>query len=263
MKTQRLSSVLGAEIHGINLNTIDNSAFDEVRNLFHENMVLVFREQALSLDSLMLFSQRWGEVVVNPIFNYVESYPGVLQIDNMGKNESVTENWHYDSTFYEKPPALTVLSMDTLPAIGGDTMWSNQYAAYERLSERMKLMLDGLRGVFKGTRVARASASLDEVPSASHPLVRTHPETGRKALFVGNPEETLVHLEGMSVAESRPILQFLYEHSTTPDNIYRHRWQAGDVLMWDNRCTMHYAIHDYGNEVRRAFRTTIKGEVPQ
>ena len=261
MEVRSLSPAVGAEVIGVDLNTIDDRDFARVREAFLDRCVLVFRDQRLDRPGHVAFSERWGEIQVNPIFAYVDGFPGVLEINNMGKEEAITENWHYDSTFAAKPPALTILAMDQMPSLGGDTMWSNQYVAYDRLSEPMKRMLAGLRGIFSGARVARARGN-DDVPSASHPLVRTHPDTGRKALYIGNPDETLQGIEGMTRAESVPILKFLYDHSTQPDNVYRHMWRPGDVLMWDNRCTMHYAVHDYGTQVRRLFRTTIVGDVP-
>ncbi|RZL90171.1 MAG: TauD/TfdA family dioxygenase, partial [Variovorax sp.] len=156
----------------------------------------------------------------------------------------------------------SILSAVTVPN-GGDTMWCNQYQAYERLSPTMKRMLEGLRVKFVGLRLGRMmGADATSLPTAVHPLVRTHPETGRKALYVGH-RETAQLIEGMTDEESRPLLDFLYEHSTSPDNVYRHMWQQGDVVMWDNRCTMHYAIHDYGEAERVLNRITMEGEVPQ
>ncbi|MBT6275420.1 MAG: TauD/TfdA family dioxygenase, partial [Chromatiales bacterium] len=156
----------------------------------------------------------------------------------------------------------TILSAREVP-VGGDTMWSNQYLAYETLSSGMQALLDGVRAEFKGTRLAALSGSTGPVPSSFHPIIRTHPETNRKALFIGRPSDTSPRLENMTEAESLPILQYLYQHSTQPDRIYRHRWNNGDVVMWDNRCTMHYAVHDFGDAVvRDLHRISIKGAVP-
>ena len=159
------------------------------------------------------------------------------------------------------PPKISILSALVVPH-GGDTMWCNQYQAYDRLSPVMKKMLEGLRVKFTGLRLARMmGAGEDKIPSAVHPLVRTHPETKRKALYVGH-KDTAQQIDGMTPQESRPLLDFLYDHSTQPDNIYRHMWQKGDVVMWDNRCTMHYAVHDYGDAERVLNRCTMAGEVP-
>jgi taurine dioxygenase len=138
----------------------------------------------------------------------------------------------------------------------------HQYQSYDRLSPVMKKVLEGLRVKFVALRLGRMmGADLNKLPTAVHPIVRTHPETGKKALYVGHAE-TAQQIEGMSKEESRPLLDFLYTHSTNPDNFYRHMWQVGDVVMWDNRCTMHYAVHDYGDQERVLIRSTMEGEVP-
>ena len=155
----------------------------------------------------------------------------------------------------------TILSARQIP-VGGDTMWSNQYKAYESLSSGMKEMLDGVRAEFSGARLAEFGGSQEPAPSTLHPICRTHPETGRRALFIGRPGDTLPRLENMSEAESLPIIRYLYEHSIDPANLYRHHWQTGEVVMWDYRCTMHYAVHDYGDEPRDLHRISIQGTVP-
>ena len=146
--------------------------------------------------------------------------------------------------------------------MGGDTIWCNQYVAYERLSDGMKAMLHGVSARFCGARLARTHGHQGDVPEQYHPVVRTHPETGRKALFVGHPD-TCTNFENMTVAESRPLLDFLYAHCVQPDAMYRHMWKPGDLLMWDNRCTMHYAVHDYGTQTRNMHRVTVKGTKPE
>jgi len=147
--------------------------------------------------------------------------------------------------------------------VGGDTMWCNQYLAYDSLSEGMKSLLEGVRAEFTGIRLAELAGDTSNVPFSLHPVVRTHPETGRKALFIGRPGDTVPRLEGMSDEESLPLIRFLYEHSISPDRIYRHRWRNGDVVIWDNRCTMHYAVHDYGDDaVRELHRISIRGTEP-
>jgi taurine dioxygenase len=188
-------------------------------------------------------------------------YPEVIQVRTAPKELISTEAWHYDAPHTPVPPKITMLSAQVIPT-GGDTMWTNQYLAYERLSPVMQRMLQGLRVHFRATRLARSQGvAQSEAPTAMHPLVRTHPETGRKALYIGHADN-VQGIEGMTEAESRPLLDFLYGHSTQPDNVYRHMWRVGDLLMWDNRCTMHYAVHDYGEQERLLNRVTLKGEVP-
>lgn len=262
MKILPRTGAIGAAIEGIRLAEIDDSIFAEIRSAFLTHCMLVFPGQFLAPEDHFAFARRWGKPAITPMLSYVDGYPGLLRVENRGKENAVTENWHYDSTFIPAPHAVTVLAAQQLPETGGDTMWSNQYLAYDTLSGGMKLLLKDLRGKFCGTRIARRTEYKSEIPFAFHPIARTHPETGRKALFVGKPGETLAHFENMTEEESLPIIRFLYEHSTRPDHVYRHQWKPGDVVVWDNRCTMHYAVHDYGEAVRDLNRITIEGSIP-
>jgi taurine dioxygenase len=258
-----LSGSIGAEITGVELRGLSAAVLERIKSVFLNRSMIVIRGQSLAPPELLAFSQLWGKVSITPMLKYQEGLPGVLLVSNTGKSEVVTENWHSDSSFVPRPPAITILAAEELPSAGGDTMWSNQYLAYETLSEGMKQLLTGVRAKFCGTRIARVMKDDREVPYAFHPVVRTHPETGRKALFVGNPGETALHFENMTVEESLPLLTYLYTHSASPDQVYRHRWMPGDVVMWDNRCTMHYAVHDYGDAVRTLHRCTIEGDEPR
>jgi len=258
-----LSGSIGAQVTGLDVRQVTEADMASLNAAFAENLVLIFPGQALDPLELRAFSERWGRVSETPMLRYMEGHPGVLQLYNMGKAESITENWHSDSTFVPRPPAMTILCAQILPAAGGDTMWCNQYLAYERLSEGLKRLLEGVRIVFRGTRIARVLNEAGEPPSALHPVVRTHPVTGRKSLFVGNPGQTAMHFEGMTVEESLPLLTYLYQVSALPDLVYRHHWSPGDLVMWDNRCTMHYAVHDYGEATRVLIRCTLEGEEPR
>ena len=262
MKIRPLTPSIGARIEGVKLGALDADTFGQIKAAFLQHCMLVFPGQFLQPEDHFAFARQWGEVAVTPMLSYVEGHPGLLQLTNPGKVNAITENWHYDSTFIPAPHALTILAAQQMPEAGGDTMWCNQYLAYEALSEGMKRLLEGVRAKFTGTRIARKTGTTGEPPSTFHPVVRTHPETGRKALFIGHPGDTVPHLEGMTEAESRPLLDFLYQHSPSPDRTVRHMWQPGDVVMWDNRCTMHYAVHDYGEAVRNLNRITIRGTVP-
>jgi taurine dioxygenase len=262
IRIRPLTGSIGARVEGVALGGLDDAQFRRIHEAFLEHCMLVFPGQHLAPADQFAFARRWGEIAVTPMLKYVEGWPGLLQLTNAGKAHTITENWHYDSTFIPAPHALTILAAQKLPSAGGDTMWSNQYLAYETLSPGMKAMLAGVRARFTGTRIARRSGVEGEPPHAFHPVVRTHPETGRKALFVGHPGDTVPHFEHMTEAETRPLLDFLYEHSVQPDRVYRHVWQEGDVVVWDNRCTMHYAVHDYGTQERILNRVTIKGTVP-
>ena len=264
LKITPLTGSIGASVEGVDLKRpLDDKGFEQLHSGFMKHCVLVFRGQHLGEDAQLAFARRWGEPVVTPMLKSLDRYPEIVPITNPGKATATTEVWHYDASFAAVPPKITMLSAKVIPN-GGDTMWCNQYHAYERLSDGMKLMLKGLRAEFSGTRIGRfMGVAPDKIPpGVMHPIVRTHPETKRKALYVGH-WETATQIEGMTREESRPLLDFLYVSSFTPDNIYRHMWQVGDLLMWDNRCTMHFAVHDYDTHERLLNRVTLKGEKPE
>jgi taurine dioxygenase len=256
-----LTGSVGARIEGINLNEpVDGSAFEVLHRALLEYGMLVYRGQRLRPAAQVAFARLWGNPVQgNPLLKSLTGFPELMQVTKIPKETASTEAWHTDSVYTKVPPKISILAAVVVPR-GGDTMWCNQYVSYERLSAAMQGMLAGLRVRFTGLRLAKMMGA-DTVPSAVHPLVRTHPETQRKALYVGHPD-TAQSIEGMTEAESRPLLDFLYAHSTSPDNVYRHMWQEEDVVMWDNRCTMHYAVHDYGEAERVLNRVTLEGEVP-
>jgi taurine dioxygenase len=262
---KRLTGAIGAEVSGINLNVpLDEITFEEIHQAFLEHCLLVFRGQFLKPAAQVAFTHRWGEALVTPYLKalQVPDYPEIIAVPNLGKAKAVTEEWHSDSSFLPTPPAHAILAAQVLPEVGGDTMFANQYVAYEALSAWMKRLLSGLRAFHKGAKLAAAAGVDDsEERPQSHPVVRTHPETGRKALYVNRVFTS--GFEGMTVAESRGLLEFLLEHCCRPDFTYRHQWTAGDVLMWDNRCTVHYAVHDYGEAPRVMHRATIAGDVPR
>ncbi len=257
-----LSPHVGARIEGLRLAEMTDADFGAVHRAFLDHSVLVFPQQHLSIEDHVEFAGRWGDFSISPFVPYLPDHPQVLALRNLGKANAVTENWHFDSSFLPEPPAITILSAREIP-LGGDTMWTSQYRAYERLSDGMKQLLDGVRAEFAGTRLAKRLGDDTEVPFSLHPVVRTHPESGRKALFVGHPGDTMRCFENMTIEESAPLITYLYEQSAQPDNIYRHRWAEGDIVMWDNRCTMHYAVHDYGEETRSLHRISIAGDAPR
>jgi len=263
LKVTPLTGSIGAAVEGVDLNQpVDSDTFRTLHAAFLDHCVLVYRGQHIRPAAQVAFARQWGNPVQqNPLLKGIDGFPELIQVTKIPKETASTEAWHYDSPYTPVPPKISILAAVQVPN-GGDTMWCNQYQSYERLSPVMKRMLGGLRVKFSGLRLARMMGSTDQLPTATHPLVRTHPETGRKALYIGH-RETAQQIEGMTCAESRPLLDFLYEHSTNPDNMYRHMWQEGDVVMWDNRCTMHYAVHDYGDAERILNRVTMAGEVPQ
>lgn len=257
-----LTGAVGARVDGVDLNhPLPAEAIARLKQAFLSHSVLVFHKQFIAPEAQLNFAKHWGDPVVTAMLKPLDGFPEVVQIRDIPKETASTEAWHYDAPFTAVPPKISVLSAVTVPH-GGDTMWSNQYLAYERLSGPMRQMLRGLKVHFKGMRLGRMLGVAErDIPSAIHPLVRTHPETGRQALYIGHADNVL-GLDGFTPAESRPLLDYLYQHSTAPDNLYRHMWSEGDVVMWDNRCTMHYAVHDYGQQTRVLNRVTLKGEVP-
>lgn len=265
LKVTPLTGSVGAAVEGLRLGEpLAAEILEQLQEAFLRHCVLVFHDQHLGPTAQLGFARLWGEPVVTALLSkqQLADYPDVLQLRTEPKSEYSTEAWHYDGPHTAVPPKITLLSAQVVP-VGGDTMWSNQYIAYERLSPTMQRMLEGLRVEFRAVRAAGRFKGVpeSEIPQAVHPLVRTHPQTGRKALYLGPPDNVQC-FDGMTPAESRPLLAYLYEHSTQPDNVYRHMWRAGDLLMWDNRCTMHYAVHDYGVQERVMNRVTLKGEVP-
>jgi len=262
---KRLTGAIGAEVRGVNLNQpLDESTFATIHQAFLDHCMLVFRGQFLEPEAQTVFTHRWGEVFRAPYLKQLEmpDHTEVLEAVNRGKAYAfTTEQWHSDLSFTPAPPAHAILAAQVIPDTGGDTMFANQYVAYETLSKGMKRLLRELRAWHGGAKLAAYSGIEDSAPPQSHPVVRTHPETGRKGFFV-NRLYTYC-LEGLTEEESRGLLDFLFEQICRPDFTYRHQWAPGDVVMWDNRCTVHYAVHDYGEAPRVMHRTTIAGDVPR
>jgi len=258
---KELAPAIGSQVTGVDVRDMGPDVFREVADVFHRRAVVVFPGQNLDAEALLAFARRWGEPWMGPLLEPVPGTSAVATIVNRGKEGTVTEYWHSDSTFVSQPPAITLLSAVDVPEVGGDTMWCNQYALYERLSDGMKQLLAGLRAVhYDRQRFNVVQGRKPSMDSAAHPVVRTHPVTGRKSLYISGQAE---HFEGMTREESRPLLNYLLGLLGLPDFVYRHRWRNGDLLMWDNRCTTHYAIHDYGAYPRSLHRVTVTGDVPQ
>ncbi len=256
-----LAGRIGAEILDLDVRRLTENSFARLRQAFLDHCMLVLRKQELSSQDLLDFTRRWGEIYVTPYADKVEGYPPLVRVYNVGKAKTITEAWHHDATFQPAPAAIGILAARTLPAHGGDTMFANQYAAYETLSDGMKRVLSGLRALHKDGIFAKAyGIDNSNLAPQSHPVIRTHPDTGRKCLYVNGLYT--VGFEDMTPAEAQPILQYLYAHQIDPEFVYRHRWQPGDVVMWDQRCTIHYAIHDHGEEPRELHRSTVAGTVP-
>ena len=262
MAVRPLTGSIGAEIEGIDLRTLDDTGFAAVRRAFLDNCMIVVRGQFLGAADLSAFARRWGEIFHTPHATALEGFPDVIPIRNRGKSGTTTEYWHTDSVFAPRPPALSILAAQKVPAAGGDTMFANQYLALETLSPGLRALAETLRaGYYRAANMGRLMGGFEgAVKTADHPVVRTHPETGRKALYLSY--DPSMRLEGFSDAESRGIVSLFREHATQPAFCYRHRWVPGDVLVWDNRCALHFAVHDYGEAERLHYRATVAGDVP-
>ena len=271
-----LSPVLGAEVSGLDLSSpLSDSEFQELNQAWLDhNGVLVIRDQVLTPEAHIAFSKRLGELEEHVVGQFLlDGYPQIYRVstkvDENGKpmgNPESGRYWHSDLSYVERPAKASLLYALEMPPSGGDTMLASMYAAYDSLSPAMKQMLDRLTAVHDFGHVNKNfstsgpnQAQTAQTPPVEHPVVRTHPETGRKALFV-NPGFT-THIVDLTRSESDAVLEFLFAHATKPEFIYRHRWHLNDLLLWDNRCTVHHAIHDfYGTGHRHLHRTTVLGE---
>jgi taurine dioxygenase len=259
IRIQRQSAALGAVLTGVKLaGGTDDATLEAIQRAFLEYHVIVVKGQRdMTPDDQLEFAGRWGEISIHPYVPSIEGHPGIMKIYDP---TPLTQRWHADTTHAEQPPALSMLLARTIPEAGGDTMWSNAYAAYEGLSDGLKATLENLRAVHQGTSLA-SSAGLDkEVVTQTHPVVRTHPVTGRKALFVN--ADYVTHIEGWTPEESAPLLDYLYAQVGRAEYVYRHKWTVGDLVIWDNRCTQHAVVGDVAKGERVLHRVTIKGERP-
>jgi len=265
----------GAEIDGVRIgDELDDAAIAEIRAALNEHCVVFFRDQAFDAAQHKAFARRFGEIFVHPNYRGMQEDDEIVMIRREpGDRHIVGEDWHADTTMMEEPPMGAILYAIEVPPYGGDTLFSNQYLAYETLSEGMKRVLAGLRAVHTDRKVAGPAANRNAYRAAKvrqgpdwretvncHPVVRTHPETGRKLLNV-NAAYT-VGFEGMTEEESQPLLDYLLAHGNRPEFTCRFRWQPGSVAFWDNRAVKHLAINDAGPHLRVMRRVQIAGDRP-
>ena len=266
MDIRPLTGALGAEIFGADLAApLDDRAIVEIRAALLEHLVIVFRDQRLTPEQHAAFARRFG-----PLHSFaytaaqaLEGHPEVLRVVKEKEDRKVFgELWHADVTFLEKPVLGSILHAIETPKQGGDTLFSNMYLAYETLSDGMKGLLERLSAVHEsvvraenaGTAANGASGGFVTM-GTEHPVIRIHPETKRRSLFVNRTYTT--RFSGMTVEESRPLLEFLFQHATRPEFITRLRWAPGTVTFWDNRCTQHMPLNDYHGQRREMHRVTI------
>lgn len=268
-----VTGTIGAEISGADLSKpVDPSVAGALRDALWSHQVLFFHDQYLDIAQLKQVTELFGPLQRLPYVEALPDDPLVIGVQKKASDRNVGVfggNWHSDFSFLERPPAGSLLSAVEVPEVGGDTVWSNQIAAYETLPEGLKRAVEGRAAIHVGkphgikfapkgnqrstVKMVRGDPEADR--ETFHPAVRAHPETGRKALFV-NPVYTS-RLDGMTEAESAPILDRLFWHATRPEFSCRHRWRAGDLVIWDNRTTLHFAVNDYDGQDRLLYRTTF------
>lgn len=270
-----LSGAGGAEISGVDLSQdLDDAVIAEIRAALCEHAVVFFHDQELNVDQHKAFARRFGKLFVHPNFNGLTADPEVVMVNREpGDTSFIGESWHTDTTMVAEPPMGAILYGIDVPPYGGDTLFSNQMAAYDALSDAMKKLIGDLRAVHSdvyqagpqaGKNKGRSNRQRDDDAWREtrnlHPVVRTHPETGRKMLFV-NAGYTIA-FEGMSETESRPLLQYLCDHGHNPEFTFRFRWRKGSIAFWDNRSTKHLALGDTGPFRREMRRLQICGDRP-
>ena len=269
-----VSGALGAEITGVDLSQpLDNKTFSDIYQAFLDHLVIFFRDQVITQDQQKAFSQRFGKLHIHPLTEGMEGHPEVIEIiKEPEERHNWGDRWHIDLTGLERPTLGSVLYAKEIPEYCGDTQWANMYLAYETLSDGMKKLIDGLvcvnTGGADGYKNFKGMQHIDAPPMrAEHPLVRTHPDTGKKSLFLSR--KAAKHFKDMTPEESAPLLDYLYEHLINPDFACRFHWRDNSIAMWDNRCTQHRVQADYFYEQRgfepvrrRLHRVSIEGDRP-
>jgi len=260
-----LTQRIGAEITGVDLtDDLSDAVIDELKQAIADYQVIFFRDQNLDRESHKAFGRRFGELFIHNGVASIPDHPEIVAIHADANSKYIAgDNWHSDLTMNPEPPMGSILYLHTMPPVGGDTIWSSMYAAYDALSPRMKDHIEGLTALHDGEHVYRPIINdpTKTYPCSQHPVVRVHPVTGRKTIFV-NPSYTTRIVE-LPEPESDALLAYLYQHCQDPNFQVRFRWRPHSVAFWDNRCTQHFAIYDYYPHVRSGFRVTIAGDTPR
>jgi taurine dioxygenase len=271
VEVTRIAGALGAEILGVDLSRpLPKAKLAGLRRLWLEHLVIFFRNQALNEKQYMAFAEQIGEPVEYPMLEGIEGFPKIIEVKKL-EHERVAFGgiWHTDTAYLERPPMASMLLAREVPPAGGDTLFANMYLAFEALSPGLKKLLAGLKAVNSSTKadasktredVLRSSGKKAKDYLAEHPVVRTHPETGRKALYV-NSGHTL-RFAGWTEDESAALLRFLFDWQTKPEFTCRFSWQPGSIALWDNRCVQHNPVNDYHGYRRVMHRITLAGDVP-
>jgi len=268
IRTRPLTPNIGAEIEGVNLAApLDKPTEDAIYEALLRHLVIFFRDQDISPDRHQAFAQSFGELdAPHPFYPHVPGFDRIVKLANDSNSPPDTDNWHTDLTFKAEPPFASILVAREVPETGGDTMWANMYSAYDALPADMKSRLEGMRAIhdmgdFKNAFVddtdspAKLLQATQRFGYAIHPLVKTHPATGRKYLFVNDSFTS--HIVGLTAHASRSLLGYLLDHIAQPIHQVRFKWRRGSIAMWDNRCTQHYAVADYLPAYRCMNRITV------
>jgi taurine dioxygenase len=270
---ERIAGALGAEIQGVDLSApLADDSVSAIRQALLDHLVVFFRDQHLAPAELVAFGRRFGTLARYPFVAGMAEHPEIIEVTKLPHERTNFGGiWHTDTAYLDEPPMGSMLYALEVPPAGGDTLFANMFAAYDALSDGMKRMLEGLRGVNSSAKADVSRTREDRIASspgdaarrvfeATHPVVRTHPESRRKGLYV-NLGHT-ARFEGMTESESAPLLAFLFEHEARPEFTCRFRWTKGALAFWDNRSTQHNPINDYHGHLRRMLRITIAGDRP-
>jgi taurine dioxygenase len=264
----KLSPIIGAEIGNVDLaGPLGNRTLDEIHRALAENLVIFFRDQRITPEQHLGFGRRFGELHIHPAAPHAPGHPELMIIHaDKDSPRANGERWHSDVSCDPEPPMGSILHIKTCPPEGGDTLFASMYATYDALSERMKRYLDGLTAIhdgeqsYRGTYANYGIADKPTYPRAEHPVVRTHPVTGRKALYVNRGFTR--YIVGIPRDESEGVLRYLYEHMENPLYQCRFRWRENSIAFWDNRCVQHRAMWDYWPQTRSGHRVTVCGDRP-
>lgn len=267
IRVEPLTGSIGAEIANVDLRDLDDQLIAELHDAWMSHKVLFFRDQELTQEQHVAYGRAFGELEIHPFSPNVASHPEILVLESTEENFSAAETWHSDVTFRERPPLGSILMGRIVPPFSGDTCWANMDLVYERLSDEVKEQIDGRYAIHSYVKAFGRNMSetkraevAERFPDQKHPIVRTHPVTGRKSLFI-NRTFTLT-IDGMTPDESRSLRYDLYSAVNEPEFQCRFRWRPGSMAQWDNRCTQHYAVPDHGGFHRRMERITLLGDQP-
>jgi taurine dioxygenase len=271
IEVRPIAGALGAEIHGVDIaQPLDGEVVSEIRHAFLDHLVIFFRDQKLRAQEQLAFAQRFGEPMEYPQLKGLPDCPLITPVIKLEHEElNFGGVWHSDTTYLDCPPMASMLYAVEIPPFGGDTLFANQYLAYETLSEGLKKTVGGLVAINTSAKAEVSKTREDRLRDAGtelkilvgeHPVVRTHPETKRKALYVNVAHTT--QFKDWTEGESEPLLDFLFEHQVKPEFTCRFRWELGSVAFWDNRCTQHNPVNDYHRFRRVMHRVTLAGDAP-